>query len=171
MPNLIFKVGNYNNKDAIERLVNYIMSSAYIERYDSRGCFLIPQWGIIECVRNSFHAVKNVHYKTDGQLVQHIIVGLGDMDISEEGTCMIASVISGYYFMNGYQSFWGSHWGSENCDSYRHIHVALNTINAMTGERFFPKYDNMNDLKLFLSHAFPGVPWTYITDGSFYHEA
>ena len=80
MPNLIFKVKNYRNEDAVETLVNYIMSSVYIECYGSRGCFLIPERCISDCVREAFHAVKNVYYKEDGQLVQHIIVGFGDID-------------------------------------------------------------------------------------------
>ena len=169
MPNLIFKVKNYKNEDVVEKLVDYIISSVYLECYGSRGCFIVPG-SITECVNNSFNAVKNVYYKTDGQLVQHIIVGFGDMDITEENACMVASAISDYYFMKGYQTFWGTHWGSENNGSYRHIHIALNTVNAMTGERFFPTYDNMGELKTFLEKIFPGIPWTYITNESFYHE-
>ena len=73
MPNLIFKVKNYKNEDVVEKLVDYIISSVYLECYGSRGCFIVPG-SITECVNNSFNAVKNVYYKTDGQLVQHIIV-------------------------------------------------------------------------------------------------
>lgn len=170
MPNLIFKVKNYRNEDVVETLVNYIMSSVYIECYGSRGCFLISERCIPDCVRDAFHAVKNVYYKEDGQLVQHIIIGFGDMNVTEEQTCMVADAISSYFFFKGYQNFWGSHWGSRSNDSYRHIHMVLNTINGITGERFFAMNDNMSELKTFLMAAFPGVPWTYRTEESFFHR-
>ena len=170
MPNLIFKVQNYRNEDVVETIVKYIMSSIYIECYGSRGCFLVSERGVAECVRDAFHAVKNVYYKRDGQLVQHIIVGFGDMDVSEEQVCIVADAISAYFFSRGYQNFWGSHWGSEGNDSYRHVHMVLNTINGMTGERYFATNDNMGEVKRFLMAAFPGVSWTYGTDESFFHR-
>lgn len=171
MPNLIFKVKNYVNEDAVEMLVDYILSSIYIECYGTRGCFIYPNQNIAEGVRASFHAAKNVYDKANGQLVQHIIVGFGDMDISEGQVCTVANVIADYFFIRGYQVFWGSHWGSERSDSYRHIHIALNNVNAMTGERFCASYDSMGKLKDFLIKVFPGIPWTYVTDESFYHKS
>lgn len=170
MPNLIFKVKNYRNEEVVETLVDYIMSSVYIECYGSRGCFLIPERCISECVRDAFYAVNNAYYKTDGQLVQHIIVGFGDLNVAEEQVCIVADAISGYFFAKGYQNFWGSHWGSEGNDSYRHIHMVLNTINGITGERFLATNDNMGELKVFLMSAFPGALWTYQTDESFFHR-
>lgn len=170
MPNLIFKVKNYTNEDVIEKLVDYIMSSLYLENYGMRGCFITPNQNIAESVSASFHAAKNIYDKANGQLVQHIIVGFGDMNVSEEQVCMVACAISNYFFVRGYQLFWGSHWGSERSDSYRHIHIALNNVNVMTGERFSASYDNMGKLKDCLVKLFPGGPWNYFTDESFYHE-
>lgn len=170
MPNLIFKVKNYTNEDVIEKLVDYIISSVYMECCGMRGCFIDSNRNITEGVKASFHAAKNVYDKANGQLVQHIIVGFGDMEVSEEQVCMVANAISDYFFIRGYQLFWGSHWGSERSDSYRHIHIALNNVNVMTGERFSASYDNMGKLKDCLVKLFPGVPWNYLTDESFYHE-
>lgn len=170
MPNLIFKVKNYTNEDVVDTLVDYIMSSVYIECYGTRGCFILPNQNIAQNVKASFHAVKNVYDKANGQLVQHIIVGFGDMDISEEEVCIVANAISNYFFFQGYQLFWGSHWGSERSVSYRHIHIALNNVNAMTGERFSASYENMGKLKDFLTKAFPNISWSYVTDESFFHK-
>lgn len=170
MPNLIFKIKNYKNEGVVESIVNYVMTSVYIESYGARGCFLLPGENVAECVRNAFQAVKNVYYKTDGQLVQHIIVGFGDMNISETAVCAVAGAIADYYFVRGYQVFWGSHFGSDGNDSYRHIHVVLNTVNAMTGEVFWPTYDNMGALKKFLVNLFPEVSWRYVMSESFYYE-
>ncbi len=170
MPNLIFKVKNYRNVDVVETIVDYIRSSVYIEAYGSRGCFPIPERSVSECVRDAFYAVKNAYYKADGQLVQHIIVGFGDVDVTESQVCMVADAISDYYFFKGYQNFWGSHWGSENNGLYRHIHMVLNTVNGRTGERFLATNDNMGELKTFLMGVFPGVCWTYGTDESFFYR-
>lgn len=170
MPNLIFKTKNYINKEVVESIVNYVMTSAYIDGYGARGCFLLPGGNVAECVRNAFQAVKNAYYKTDGQLVQHIIVGFGDVNVSETVVCTIGSLIADFYFMKGYQVFWGSHFGSDGNNSYRHIHVILNTVNAMTGEGFCASHSNMWDLKKFLVNAFPELTWQYITSESFYHE-
>ncbi len=90
-------------------------------------------------------------------MVQHTIIGFGDMNVTEEQACMVADAISGYFFFKGYQNFWGSHWGSKSNDSYRHIHMVSNTINGITGERFWVTNDNMSGPKTFLMAAFPGV--------------
>lgn len=168
MPNIIFKVNNYENFDAIENLINYIMTSSYIERCGWSGCFVQERGDIAEGVSNSFWAVKNAFYNTAGQLVQHIIIGFDDMEyITESEACRIAYAVSCFYFHQGYQIFWGTHFGSDNTESYRHIHFALNTINAATGERFFA-VRNPESLKEYLSSNFPQMKWKWRIKGSFF---
>ena len=67
MPNIIYKIKNYKNEDAVENLVNYIISSPYYDTCGWKGCFLYPGQNIVEGISNSFHAVKNVYYKNDGK--------------------------------------------------------------------------------------------------------
>lgn len=171
MPNLIFKISNYRNEDAIENVVNYIVNSDYIENVGMNGCFLYPGQPLSEGITNSFNAVKNVYYKNDRQLVQHIVVGFDANEcIKEYEARVIASQISDYFFQKGFQTFWGVHWGSGDSDSYRHIHMAVNTINGMNGSRFFATFDDRNDLKIRLQSVYPGYTWCHYPSESFYHE-
>lgn len=171
MPVIIFKVKNYKNEDAVENLVNYIMKSSYLESIGNSGCFLYPGQNITEGVVNSFNAVKQVYYKCDGQQVQHIIIGFDDIEgTTEMEAAMIANCASYYFFMNGYQVFWGVHWASDNNGGYRHIHMAVNTVNGMTGRRFSPTNTNKGDMKIYLSKLYPGSSWSFQESESFYHK-
>lgn len=169
MPILIFKVKNYRNESAVDNLVSYINDSPYYECKGSNGCFLYPDQCTSENVKNSFNAIKNVYHKNDGQLVQHIIVGLGDLKgITEWDARLIAVRISDYFFLKGFQSFWGVHWGGDNSHGYWHIHLAVNTVNGMTGLRYAATNTNMNDLKEYLMKIFPELFWQYQESESFY---
>lgn len=171
MPNLIFKVDNYKNEGVIKNLVNYIMSSAYYEVYGENGCFLNPNQNVAEGISNSFNAVKNVRYKNNGQLVQHIIIGFGDIEsVTEYEACEVAARISNYFFLKGYQTFWGGHFGSDTQKSYRHIHMIVNTINGMTGLRYSATYENMSALKEFMKKQYPNYSWNYYESPSHYQE-
>jgi hypothetical protein len=162
-------VNNYENEDVIINIVNYIRKSVYCEACGQYGCYLLPGQDIAEGVEMSFNAVKNVYRKTGGQLVQHIIVGFGDMDyISEEDLCYIAANCSLYLYSQGYQVFWGCHYGSDSYNSYRHIHIVINTVNGATGRRYSTSYENMGDLKAFMEKLVPDVPWQYEIKSSYF---
>lgn len=169
MPNLIFKVKNYTNDDVITNIVDYILKSSYLENDGSIGCYLLSGYDVAEMADNAFTAAKNAAGRTGGQLVQHIIVGFGDMErIYESEVCRVANTIANYYGCQGYQVFWGSHYGSDRNDSYRHVHIVLNTINAITGKRFYVTHDNMKALKKFLIQTFPLLYWQYEISESFF---
>ena len=171
MPVLIFKIKNYTNENVIENMVNYIAASPYIECVGMSGCFLYPGQELPEGISNAFNAVKNVYYKNDGQLIQHIIIGLEDIEkVTENDAAIIATRISDYFFVRGYQTFWGLHYGSGGNESYRHIHLVINTINGVTGLRYAPTYENMGDLKKFLEKLYTEYSWSYYTSESFYKE-
>lgn len=171
MPNIIYKVKNYTNEDVIENLVNYIIRSDYCESIGYSGCFLYHNQDYAEGIANSFNAVKNVYYKNDRQLVQHIIIGFGDVkDITEYEVEQIAGMIAAHFFLEGFQSFWGIHFGSDEEKSYRHIHIVVNTINGMTGMRYISSYENMGALKKFLENHYQYIKWQYYQKESFYHE-
>lgn len=171
MPIIIFKVKNYRNEGAIENLVNYIMKSPYLENMGSDGCFFYPNQNVTEGVLNSFNAVKQVYYKCDSQLVQHVILGLSDIKrITESEATMIAKWASHYFIMKGYQVFWGIHFSSDRGYNYRHIHMAVNTVNGMTGLRYSASNTNMNDMKTYLKNIYPEYSWSFQESESFYYE-
>lgn len=171
MPNIICKVGNYTNKDAIENLINYITGSFYFECWGSTGCYLVSVGDLATQIGFNFRAAQNIHNKTDGRLVQHLIIGFGDLAYTyEKDACTIGNAISFFYGCQGFQCFWGSHFGSDNNDSYRHIHIALNPVNVMTGERFCGGHESMWALKKFLEEHFPMLRWSYEIKGSYYKE-
>jgi len=169
MPNLIFLVDNYKNFDAIRNVTNYIVKSSYLDIYGHVGCYLVPGYEIAELVYNAFTAVKKAVGKEDGQLLQHIVVGFGDLpDIWMYHVNIVAHAIACYFAGQGYQVFWGSHYGSDNHESYPHIHFVVNTINSVTGNRFFVTYDTMNGLKQFLQKNCPDIQWSYESKCSYY---
>lgn len=172
MPNLIFLVDNYVNPDAIRYVANYIVKSDYLDTYGNVGCYIIPGYDIAEAVHNAFTAVKDAIDKADGKLVQHIVVGFGDMqNIGMYDVNIIAHAISCYFGAQGYQVFWGSHYGSDNLESYPHIHLEVNTVNIMTGKRLTVTADTMNGLKQFLQKLCPMWHWSYETKRSYFKEA
>jgi len=171
MPNIIFKVKNYKNEDAIENLVRYIITSPYFDICGYKGCFLYPKQDTAEGIANSFRAVKNVHYKNNGQLVQHIIIGFAESDcITGQEVCQIGDLLSCGFYMSGYQNFWGVHFGGDNSDRYWHIHMAVNTVNALTGLRYIPSNENRQKVKVFLERYYPRLRWRDMETESFFHE-
>jgi len=172
MPNLIFLVDNYVNEDAIRYVANYIVKSDYLDTYGNIGCYIMPGYDIAESVHNAFTAVKGAVNKEDGKLVQHIVVGFGDIpNIGMFDVNIIAHAIACYFGGQGYQVFWGSHYGSDNHESYPHIHVEVNTVNIMTGNRLLVTNDTMNGLKRFLEANYPMFCWSYEPKRSFFKEA
>lgn len=171
MPNIIFKVKNYKNNDAVENLVNYITTSPYYDTCGWNGCFLYPGQNIAEGISNSFHAVKNVYYKNNGKMVQHIIIGFSETDcITGPEVSSIAGLISLKFFLRGYQNFWGIHFGSDSNESYWHIHIAVNSVNMMNGCKYVPSYEEQKDLRQFLEMYYPDMRWGSMETESFYHE-
>ncbi|GEM_PF-3126570 len=176
MPNIIFKTGNYDNEDVIENLVNYIEKKKYFDSSGSGGCFLLPNINNAEQVKVAFNTVKNACAKNGGRLVHHIVVGFGDLpDISGYTVKNIADWIVLYFLGKGYQTFYGIHFSGDKNDRYWHIHIVLNSVNAITGERYCATYDNMGDLKnaLIVSTAgiYPDMQWIYSTSESFFHRS
>ena len=171
MPNIIYKIDNYRNEDVVNKLVQYIISSDYIESVGQNGCFYKPGQSYVDSVPESFNAVKNVCYKNNGQLVQHIIIGFGEAEnIGESEAAAMAMIIAGYFYGIGYQTFWGVHWGSKRSDKYRHIHIVVNTVSVVTGLRYTASYENMNELKNYLVRLYPKASWNYYESKSFYQE-
>lgn len=171
MPNLIFLVNNYENSSAIDNVVNYIVKSDYLDSTGNVGCYLLPGMDISECVHNAFISTKKVMGKEDGKLVQHIIVGFGDIpNMYIQDVNRFAHAIACYYAGQGYQVFWGSHFGSDHLDSYPHIHIVVNTINTVTGARFVVTNDTMNELKQFLVKICPTFHWSYEAKPSYFKE-
>jgi len=172
MSTVIFFIKNYENEDVVHNLVNYIVSSPYIEYVGQAGCFMNVSRDIAEGISNSFMAVKKALYQTGGQLVQHIILGFDSEDwISENAACIIADTVALYYLKQGFQAFWGVHFGSDHSESYLHIHIALNTVNWMNGTRFKVTFETMGMLKEFLNQKFPDLGWQCKVKSSYFNQA
>lgn len=169
MPNLVFLLGNYQNADVVEKVVNYIIKSPYYEQGGYAGCFIDSTKSISEEISNSFNACKNVHFKNDGKQLQHIVIGFGDLDgISETDACTVANAAAMHFFQNGHQVFWGMHFSSDSQYRYRHIHMVVNTINMATGLRYSESHDNMLEMKNYMKRIFPSLEWRYESKDSCY---
>lgn len=170
MPNFVFKVNNYTNTDAVYNLVNYICSSDYFETSEEYCCFTIPGYNLAESVTAAFNACKIANMQTDGKLVQHIIMGLGDLDgVNEAGVRVLADMVAKYFLQRGYQVFWGSHYSSDNADwAYRHVHFAVNTVNLITGKRLPISDSDLGALCAFMRSYWPQCNWRAERKKSFF---
>lgn len=73
------------------------------------------------------------------------------------------------FFAERVPNILGRTLGSDKRDKYWHIHMAVNTINGMTGERYFATYDDRNELKQYLEGIYPEWPWHHYPSESYYH--
>ena len=108
--------------------------------------------------------------QTDGKLVQHIIMGLGDLDgVNEAGVRVLADMVAKYFLQRGYQVFWGSHYSSDNADwAYRHVHFAVNTVNIITGKRLPISDSDLGALCAFMRSYWPQCNWRAERKKSFF---
>lgn len=167
MPVIINKVGGHKNRDALEKVVYYMMSSAFFRLGGCRGVWSYSGADIV----GGFNYIKEIYNKTDGKMVDHLVIGIEqNKGIVEADLIDIAEAALDYFYGQGYQCAFAIHKGSEEAPDYLHTHVAVNTINFRTGCRLYETYAATSTLKQYLKEHFDSYQWFSVNDNSPYWE-
>lgn len=161
MPVIINKLGAYQNEDAVVRLSYYMTQSPYYRYCNGRGvigCF--P-----EDVIRSFQFVKGMYGKEDGRQAAHFIIGAKgkEMLIFTE-LIEIGEATVDYFYRKGFQSFYVIHSGSDDDKNYQHIHLEVNTISYLDGNRLYESFDITSDFRKTMERVFPQMRWYSVND-------
>lgn len=138
MSNVIVRCLNYMNEDALENVVAYglkvgkddLDDSAFVVSWGGNGVLMnTPRTAI-----HSFETIKRLYDKSNGNLLHHVIINLKcDKKINQ--LIPIAREICTNLGFNlcdaGFQNMYFIH----PKNGYVHIHLVMNSINYLTGNR------------------------------------
>ncbi len=127
--------GDYENKDAVQRVINYICRLDKPEQVGGMGVYPL----YIKEMAEQFHRVKQIYHKEKGKQVFHIIISFDrSLSFTVDEVMRMGYKIAEYW---GYdrQVMFAVHDDTQNI----HIHVAINTVAFTNGEykAFFPIED------------------------------
>lgn len=161
------KTGAHTNNDAIERLIYYMYTSAY---YDSGDTCMVFDYNI-ESIINSFVMVQNHFGKADRKRIQHIVIGFSKSEfITDYEACMMG-MSALQYIGSRFQCCFVVHHGSINEPDYIHIHIAVNPVSWMDGNRYYECNQNLIELKEVLDKQTGEMyQWHYKMDASDSYE-
>lgn len=160
---IVMKTGGYKNEDAIDNLIHYMYSSHYFCRGDAYMVFNSSPDYIIQ----GFKMIQEHFRETDKKRVQHIIIGFSKIEEIKEGMawCIAESAIT--YIGNRFQCCYAIHHGSKDDPDYIHIHLAINPVSWLDGNRYYENDQNLYDLKSALNYYTLGMyQWNIVRDPS-----
>ena len=118
--------GNYKNKDAVSRVIDYICRLDKPEQVGGMGVFPL----YVEDMVNQFLAVKRIYHKEEGKQVFHIFISFEkSLGFTVDEVMEMGYEIAAYW---GYdrQVMFAVHDDTQNI----HIHMAINTVAYTNGE-------------------------------------
>ena len=166
MPLVINKLGAHRNVEAVTALTNYMTKSDFFGGYNSRGVIGNTAESIIE----GFEFTKRMYEKEDRKQICHMIIGT-----KREGICLgemweIAETAVDYFYRMGFQCFYAIHKGSSSDPDYLHVHLAVNTVNFVSGNRLYENYGCVSAVRNVLQQQFNKYNWRSINDSGTYWE-
>lgn len=156
----MMKYGRYQNKDAVENVLRYIMR---VRKYEDRANELlayggagVPLYATPELMIQKFLYVQKLFHidSRKGRRMHHEVLNLRDEEYEKLGSsiqnlyqyalncCMV-------YFEQGHQVVFAIHW--ERCKRL-HIHFAVNTINFITGKKWHTSMNEVADRERIFRH-------------------
>lgn len=130
---LIFPDGKYENEDAVEKVIGYILRLNKPELVGGYGCYVSDEWD----VARQFYRVKETYGKMRGKQIIHMIVSVDKGLLSLTEVKELAYRIA-WYFGNERQVIFAVH----DDTSYLHIHFGINTV-AFTNGNYCAFFDQM----------------------------
>ena len=118
--------GDYKNKDAVSRVIDYICRLDNPEQVGGMGVFPL----YVEDMVNQFLAVKRIYHKEEGKQVFHIFISFEkSLGFTVDEVMEMGYEIAAYW---GYdrQVMFAVHDDTQNI----HIHMAINTVAYTNGE-------------------------------------
>lgn len=167
MPVIVNELGAYQNEDAVARLSGYMTQSPYYSTCNGRGvsgCF--PK----DVIR-SFQFVKGMYGKEDGRQTAHFIIGVKEKEMLIFTELVeIGEAAVDYFYHKGFQSIYALHSGSGKDKNYQHIHLAVNTISYLDGNRLYESFDITSDFRKTMERVFPQIRWYSVNDNVDYRK-
>lgn len=174
MANIIIVNENYKNEDAAYNTINYVFGSEYYQYSGAVGLLWYPSLrqcqtdkvlGVneidsnIKFLADSFQAVKTTYNKLEGQQVVHIVVGFESKDIMNPTLAYIFADQFANYIGQRFQVIYGVHQGSDYSKYYLHVHLIINTISYVDGNRFYDRRGDYYDLGNVAKEIMPNTKW------------
>ena len=139
-----FVNNTYDDDNSVRDLIYYIMqpSHALHRLYGGIGVsFLSPEIAALE-----FWAVKNVHHKSDGRQLKHLIVSFD----KNENVHNLKAHKLGYqiaeYFQNKFQIIFAVHENEPNI----HLHFIINSVSFSDGKKYNEGPYDLDNLRRFI---------------------
>lgn len=159
---------SYSNRDAVEQLIAYCLHVDInnLNKFNNEviyGCFGVNSLSP-KTVINSMKNVKRWYHKEDGKLMHHVVLSLYTKRKSRvEERVKIASFVANDIgqFINylGYQNITAIHVTYE----YNvHIHIALNSVNYLTGKKLSKTKQFSDSITKFLRNNYNFLKWENI---------
>lgn len=162
MPIIKHLIKGHKNPEAVINVVNYISNSSFLAECGWMGIFIPTTEGIY----NEFSTVKNIMGKQEGKQIHHMIIGFEKhkgwyLSAVTEIARKMAVQIS-----TRFQVFYGVHMGTLDDPEYLHIHMAINTVSYVDGNRFYESNSHFGEINGFLQAAveesfIPDCPCTW----------
>lgn len=162
MPITKHLIKGHKNPEAVINVVNYISNSSFLVEWGCMGIFMPTTEGIY----NAFSAVKNITGKQEGKQIHHMIIGFEKhrgwylSAVTEIARKMAAQISLRF------QVFYGVHMGTLDDPEYLHIHMAINTVSYVDGNRFYESNSHFGEINGLLQAAvkesfIPDCPCTW----------
>ena len=156
----MMEYGRYQNKDAVENVLRYIMR---VRKYEDRANELlayggagVPLYATPELMIQKFLYVQKLFHidSRKGRRMHHEVLNLRDEEYEKLGSsiqnlyqyalncCMV-------YYEQGHQVVFAIHWEPQK---RLHIHFAVNTINFITGKKWHTSMNEYSDRERFFRH-------------------
>lgn len=145
--NIIILNGDYDNIDACERVIKYAINSKYNAGVTANNVYMFEN---IKTIAQRFEMTRKIYGKNEGRKIYHIIISL---DINYLGYCNVdiyaEKVVQ--YFRN-YQVVAVQHFRSDKNAHNWHIHLIINAVSFITGNRFYANRMELFDFASYLKH-------------------
>lgn len=157
MPIIIMTTGAHKNEEAICNLINYMYSSSHLVCGSPYMVFHSDRKSII----NSFKLVQEHFGGLDKKRIQHLIIGFEKHEKVADGMAWDIAEAAIMFLGNRFQCCYAVHHGSFEDSNYVHIHLAVNTVSWLDGNRYYENDQNLYDLMGVLNHHTSGMyQWT-----------
>ena len=153
MPIIIMTTGAHKNEEAIGNLIDYMYSSSHLVYGSPFMVFSYNQKSII----NSFKLVQEHFDGLDKKRIQHIIIGFDNHEKVADGMAWDIAEAATMFLGNRFQCCYAVHHGSSEDPNYVHIHLAVNPVSWLDGNRYYENDQNLYDLKGVLNHHTSGM--------------
>ena len=164
MSNVIVRDLKYLNEDALENIFAYCLRIEKDKLSDSKQSVIWGGNGLLlntpQSAINSFIAITSNYNKNLGNLLHHVIINLKcDKKISDliSIAIEIGEKIGFDFFKKGFQSAYFIHIKN----GYVHIHLIVNSISYMTGNRINSSGWLGNNIISYLFLNYPHLKWEY----------